>query len=353
MKFQLGIAACLLAGCATQPAWGHRTQIEPGPNPGQTAQRDGGGNPTSPPTARLAITTGPPTTLRIGVEFLPPERETRAAIHTVIDRPASRARETRVTATPNLVERCLVPEARHTWALSTTDLEAIDNPFARETLRFMDDMVREDRRRTLREVRLPFLERWQPDELELSQPLWSEQTIAEARAEWVHDNGPRVLSRPFRRLLRRFPLVTDLELRLDDFRSSFVPMSRPYRQTHTRHRSLGRLSMRLHASNLGDPVEIVYINSGVRLGSSQERGKLALDVPLSPDLELTVRTHYDYFTSQSHLRADLAYRLSQTASLRFAVGNDMDFLSTSSIYSLFEAPMDGSPGLLMYAVHVF
>ena len=39
--------------------------------------------------------------------------------------------------------------------------------------------------------------------------------------------------------------------------------------------------------------------------------------------------------------------------VRLAAGDDMDFLSTSSIYSLFEAPMDGAPGLLLYAVHIF
>jgi len=53
------------------------------------------------------------------------------------------------------------------------------------------------------------------------------------------------------------------------------------------------------------------------------------------------------------VRLDLAWRRSASTSVHVAVGDDMDFLSTSSLYSLFESPMDGSPGLVLYAVHVF
>jgi hypothetical protein len=52
-------------------------------------------------------------------------------------------------------------------------------------------------------------------------------------------------------------------------------------------------------------------------------------------------------------RVDLSYHPSLSTSLHVALGDDMDFLSTSSIYSLFESPMDGSPGIVLYAVHVF
>ncbi len=334
MKLQLGIAACLLAGCASQPRWGHSS------------------DPAGIPATATSIATARPTTvLRIGVEFLPPELEEREP--PIVERTIPRRPE-RLAETPTtLTERRLVPDARHTWALSSTDFAAIDDPFARETLRFMDDLVREDRRRTEREVRLPFLEQWRPADLELSQPLWSEQAIAEEQAEWVHDNGPRVLSRPARRLLRRFPLVTAFEVQVDDFRSSFVPLSKPYRDAHKKHRKLGRLSMRLHASRRGDPLEVVYINHGVRLGTSQDRGRLSIDWPLLDNLSFNLNSHYEYYTYRTHIRADLSYRYSPTTSVRFAVGDDMNFLSTSSIYSMFEAPMDGSPGLLMYAVHIF
>ncbi|MCA8952924.1 MAG: hypothetical protein KDE27_25665 [Planctomycetes bacterium] len=330
MKFQLGIAACLLAGCATQPAaWGHRRE-------GALA-------------ADRMFTPHRAAILQIGVEYLPPEDE--SAIPEV-DRTAVGTPESSAPAPTTLVERRLVPDGRHTWALSATDLAAIDDPFARETLRFMDDLVREDRRRGEREVRLPFLE-WQPADLDLGQRLWNEETLANAQAEWVHQNGARVLSRPFRRMLRRFPLVSDLEFEVDDFRSSFVPLSEPYQQTHDEHRDLGRISLRLHASDLQDPLEIAWLRSGFKIATSQDRGRVSLDVPLCECVSFAVRSQYDYLTERTHLRADVAYRHSATTSLRFAIGDDMDFLSTSSIYSVFEAPMAGGPGLLLYAVHIF
>ena len=126
------------------------------------------------------------TTLRIGVEYLPPEIDANSRPE--VDRTV-RSRPERLTPPPtSLVERSLVPEGRHTWALSADDLSAIDDPIERETLRFVDDLVREDRRLTEREVRLPFLD-WQPADLDLGHRLWSEEAIAEAQRQWVDENG--------------------------------------------------------------------------------------------------------------------------------------------------------------------
>ena len=113
------------------------------------------------------------------------------------------------------------------------------------------------------------------------------------------------------------------------------------------------MSVRLHTSDLADPVELAYIRSGIRIGTSQESGKLSIDWDLSATLRLELRARADYATHEEHLRADLAYRHSPTTSLHVSIGDDMDFLSTSSIYSLFETPMDGAPGLVLYAVHIF
>lgn len=331
MNHRYGYVALLLAGCTVQPI------AELRPVETQLA-RHHSEIPTMAPT------------LRIGVEYLPPERN--AATSPEVEATITARPERSSRAATTLVERSRVPEARHTWALGAEDLAAIDNPVARATLQFVDDLVREDKRRTEREVRLPFLD-WEPAELDVGQRLWSEVEIAEAQGEWVGENGTSLLSRPMRQVIRRFPLVSELELTLDEFRSSFVPMSEPYRQSHAAERKLGRLSVRLHASDLDDPVEIVYMRSGLRVGSSRERGKLAIDWPLTENVSLTLRSRRNWITEESRLRADLAYRHSATTSVRLAAGDDMDFLSTSSIYSLFEAPMDGSPGFLLYAVHIF
>src|SRR5690606_18410390 len=109
-----------------------------------------------------------------------------------------------------------------------------------------------------------------------------------------------------------------------------------------------------HTRDLSDPMEVVYIHhSGVRIGSSRTTGKLSLDFNLTETLNFTLRARSDYETGKSVIRTDLIYRPSHNMSVHLAAGDDMDFFATSSLYSLFESPMDGSAGLLLYAVHTF
>ena len=91
----------------------------------------------------------------------------------------------------------------------------------------------------------------------------------------------------------------------------------------------------------------------VRVGSSQEHCKFGLNLPLTETINLELRTRTEYATEHTGFRVDLSYRPTLSTSMHVALGDDMDFLSTSSIYSLFESPMDGSPGLVLYAVHIF
>lgn len=332
LNLRLGIAVCLLAGCATQP---------PTPIPDAIASAE----------ARLAAVLTAGAMPRIGVEFLPPETPADTAAPELSAAPTRRAPPP--PAEPQrLVDRVRVREDVHTWRLSVADLEAVDDPIAREALRFCDDLVREDRRRTQREVRLPFLE-WRPPEIDLGAKLWSDERIGEIRAQWVDDHLGSLLGSPFRHLLRRLPLVSDFEVSLDDFRSSFVPGTEPYLRTHDDGSSFGRVSLRVHAGNPSDPIEVAYLNGGARVVASRDRTKLGYEVQLGERVGLEVRATRDYRTNHDVFRIDLGFRHSPTTSFHVALGDDMDFLSTSSIYSLFETPMDGSPGMLVYAVHVF
>jgi hypothetical protein len=123
--------------------------------------------------------------------------------------------------------------------------------------------------------------------------------------------------------------------------------------THQDEPNLGRVSMRVRANDLRDPVEIAYMKSGVRIGTSQGMLKLGYSHRLTDDIDFTVRPRLDYATGAWHVRADLAWTLSHTTSLHLTAGDNLDFLATSNFYSLFDSPMDGSPGLLFYAVHLF
>jgi len=330
---QLGILVCLLAGCVGQP-----TIADP-PSRGS-------------PDGHLAIFAGRPLVLRIGIEHLPPDSE------------GPNDPLPRVEAQPRLAPPAPVPAARserrrepdaahrHTWALSTGDLTAIDDPLARETLHFVQDLVEEDLNRSRREVTMPFLGVHDQDP-DAGPLLDSERELLAAQEEWIQDRGPSLMRRPLQQMLRRLPFVEQVELEFDDWRSDHLPLTESRRLAHDDPGSSGHVSVRVRVSDPGDPVEIAYVHSGIRLGTSQDRAKLSLDFDLSDTVRLELRASTDYATDQRHLRADVAYRPSITTSLHVSLGDDMDFLSTSSIYSLFETPMDGSPGLVLYAVHLF
>ena len=336
VRFQLGILSCLLAGCVTQPT---------APDPRLALGL--------PKAAEARTPAG--MMLRIGVEYLPPEtnqdvEEPIADVSYTFDEAPPPQKQEPERSRTNLRRRAEDPP--HPWAMTISDLNAIDDPVAREALHFVDDLMREDQRRVRREVRMPFFE-WQPTDLEGGPKLWSEQRTIESQEEWIHEHGPGLLQKPLRQLLRRLPIAREVEVGLQDFRSDHVPFSEPYRLAHGDQRRLGRMSVRLRTGDLSDPVEIAYMKSGVRISTSQTAGKLSIDWPFAERWELQLRTRTDYDTHEHHVRADLVFWPNPSTSIHLSAGNDLDFLSTSSIYSLFESPMDGSPGLLLYAVHTF
>ena len=182
--------------------------------------------------------------------------------------------------------------------------------------------------------------------------LRADERQIEDEAIWATDHGMGLLKRPLRHLLKRLPIVRDAELRLDEFKSDNVPLSKAYRHSH-RSRSPGRVSIRLSTTDSYDPVELVCIHSGVRIASNQERLRLGVRRDLADNLMFELRSRCDYDSESWRLRADLSWTVSDRTSLHFLAGDDLDFLTTSTTYSLFDSPMDGSPGLLVYAVHLF
>lgn len=339
VRFQLAVVGCLLAGCALQPT------AAP-PHPTALARAVVVPASTADSLPRLVAGLPPPTfAVRIGVEHLPPEAatEVRPRCEVLSMAPAPARRPLREAARP---DRARAAAEQPFLAAATED------PLAREALQFVNDMVEADRRRVEREVGLPFFE-FQAVDPDRGPLLNSERDLATDHELWLQANGRTLLQRPLRQMLRRLPLVRDLEVEFEDFRADHVPWTEPYAQAHARERMLGRISLRVHASDAHDPVEVAWVHSGLLLGSSQQTGKLGFRLPLSEDLRLELRARTDYATEEFGLRLDLTWRASARTSLHAAVGDDMDFLSTSSLYSLFESPMDGAPGLVVYAAHVF
>lgn len=334
-----GILCCLLAGCVVQP-----TGTDPHP---EQARR---------PLAALPA----PTTLRIGLEFLAPEQDDAAPPVRVepVDRRRSslmaldEARARRAPTPVSLRERVDALARRHTWTLDAGDLAAMADPVARETLYFLEDFLDEDRRSAEREVRVPFFD-WQHHEATDDPVLTSEFTLQNARDEWIHEHGPGLLQRPLRRMLRRIPIAREVEVAVDDWRSDNVPFSEPYLQAHRDEHNLGRLSMRLHTDDWTDPVELFYVRRGIRIGTSQNYAKVSWNLPLTDTLRLELRGRREYDGSDFGWRCNLVYQHSPRTSINLSAGDDLEFLSTSSIFSLFDSPMDGEAGVVLYAVHVF
>lgn len=338
MKQWLGPLLCLLAGCSMQPGV-HRPHAH--------------GNPTGP-TSDLQLPQLPPTVLRVGMEHLPPNATAERDASPIRveglggNEPAARRNGARPATTSPADRR-----RDHVWTMSADDFAAIDDPVARETLHFVHDLVGEDQRRARREVGTPLLT-WQARAaLDDDQLLPVPGTRQQEQAEWFQTEAPRLLQRPLRLLARRLPWIQAFEDEVDDFRSDHVPLSAPYRSAHEDDSRFGRLSLRLRVNDPSDPAEVVWIHRGVRIGTGQSRLKLGFVRDLGKDFALSVHTSSDYDTGRMALRADLTWYLSPTTNLHFVVGDQLDFLATSSPFSLLQSPADGTPGLAIHAVHVF
>jgi hypothetical protein len=304
------------------------------------------------PVDNLALAPAlPVSVLRIGLEHLPPERAEQE--------PSLERLQPLTTAPrrPRLDERrgrLLQPEderGRHIWTMDATELAAIHSPLAREALQFVDDLMLEDRRRVRGEVREPFFQ-YQPIH-DGQLVLWSEQAMAQQRSEWLHENGPSLLRKPLQRLWRRLPLLRDLELTLDSLRTNHLPMTQNYQQAHGSKRARGRVSVRVRPGNLDDPVEVVFMHSGLRVGSSQTVGKLSFGRQLTEKLWAELHARLNYETRRHTARINLTYWLTQTTRFHFAFGDELDFLPSASAFSFLDNPGQERTGFLLYAVHTF
>jgi hypothetical protein len=355
-----GILACLLAGCSVQPpkaeANAQATCIAAGSITHNTSS-DKDFRPHHGALTAVLAALAKGRHLRLGVEYLPPRDggEENPVEPVALNRPTTSRAAGPLTGTLRPGRQPLVDLRRadvHTWAMNSEDLSVIRDPLAEQTLLFLDDLMGEDRRRLKRELGTPVLVLQSQDLQSPNLPLHADLLQAEDEAVWMTEYGARLLQRPTKRLLRRLPFVQSFELELDEFKSENVQFSEAWQRAHDRsHRP--RLSVRLHTSDLKNPVELNLLQAGVRVGSSQERLKLGFQRNLTDRLHLEIRSRHDYARADWRLRADLSWTFTDRSSVHLVAGDDLDFLTTSTAYSLFESPMDGSPGMLLYAVHHF
>lgn len=341
MRFPLGMLGCVLAGCVAQPTTSN-------PCPSAISERTHDSQPAQGSLLGLAPAGS---ILRIGIEHLPPDErmahasDVRVESLTVGGDTPLRGQEPRRRTSADV-------DAARTHVLTDIDLAAIDDPFAREALHFMIDLVQTDQRRVRRTGGNPLLDFYLPDQ-ERGPLLVGEQLLLADQEEWLQEHGPALLQRPMRQLLRRLPLVQQLEFDFRDFRTDNLPLSGPTRQANEPRNGGMRVSVRVHLDDLGDPLEVMFSDNGMRIGTSQEIGKLGYQIALSDELLLELRARTEYASGDHAVRVDLSYRPGFFTSYHLSVGDDMDFLSMSPLYSLLESPIDGAPGLVLYVVTVF
>jgi len=293
----------------------------------------------------------PASILRIGLEHLPPERAEQEPRLERLQPLAAAPRRARDDERRGSLLQPDAGRSRHIWTMDATELAAIHNPVAREALQFVDDLMFEDWRRVRREVREPFFQYQPIHDGQLI--LWSEQAMAQQRSEWLHENGPNLLRKPLQRLWRRMPLLRDLELTLDSLRTNHLPLTQNYEEARGGKRTRGRISVRVRPSNSDDPVEVVFMHSGVRIGSSQTVGKLTIGRQVTDKLWAELHARVDYETRRHSARINLTYWLTQTTRFHFAYGDGLDFLPSASAFSVLDAPGQERTGFLLYAVHTF
>jgi hypothetical protein len=371
----------LLAGCAMQPD-------------GETTRRPAPAERTQAPLAPAPLALAP----RVGIEYLPPHGAGRvAAEHLTPVAPSAAVLLHRVAISSDLVAavgsgqfadlafaahgqraatqvevaavsedpRRPAAEARAAerpvppWERSEAEIAAIEDPLERFTLSFLHNIVSKERRRIQRELGATVLF----TRLRTVSTDHRLETILDARDREDQETlfrryGISLLKKPLQRTLRQSTFIQDLELVLESVKAEAFPLSEAYQESHGDRWKLGRISVRLHPSDASDPVEVVYIRSGWRIGTSEEQLKVAYTMEISPDLSFAIRGQYGYRTDYLDMWGNLRYDVNPDTRLHLLVGTNLDLLTGTTMFPLVQSPVvlpaaDESTGLLVYVEHFF
>lgn len=329
------LLALLLAGCASLPR---------APGPASTAK-----SPHEP------LLPSAPTTARLGVEFLH-EMVRRETPLTVTDDP--------VRVEPKAPPRSFAPVAgpsepeKPALDLSRAAISRVPDTAERMTLRFLHELLGEDRLRVQRDIGAPILNthlrQWNSEMfLTAADRAESEDHYAE-----VLQYQGRMVNRPLRKVLKELPVVREVELAVDDFKASYVPLSGEYQQASGKRLGWGRVSVRMHLSDSSDPVELAYLNDGFRVASGQELLKLGYETWLDESLRFGISTDYSYGDGRWKAWGQMTYEVNRRTHIYCSIGDSMDLLTSTAMYPLITSPFelpaaDSSLGILIYVEHLF
>lgn len=333
MKTLAGLSLALVTGCTMVPV-----------------QRD-----SERPTSSVPLPSSGATMVRVGVEYLPPDSELAetADYHaTGSDEDRTPAESQSAMVVSPLAEAEPPPEnprfdeLQVRWELARDEIRRKRNSVERVTLRFLSELMGDDRKRVQRALGTPLL----GSQLRLaSDPLsnFLDERDREDHQRLLTKNGTRMIRRPIRNALKELPILNDVELAIHQFKTE-----NPYVPKRSSRR-FGRVSVRIRVSHFEDPIEIYFVHSGVRVGSSLDYFKASYTAHLTQGLSLRLRSRYDYDDSGLRLFGNLEYKLNEYTTIHALAGNRINTLSGPATYPGGPQSDEKTKGVLIYVEHLF
>ncbi|MHC4514697.1 MAG: hypothetical protein ACYTGW_14870 [Planctomycetota bacterium] len=373
MRKLFGVWLLVAAGCATPPAGPASTNSEP------PRAWPGMAMPVPPPPVPLA---------RVGVEYLAPAARTAdIAGLEEIGRPPWPGTEAAGPLPPvvsdplaGLLEpvdevevfslrddppidgpRWLDPSSEASekphalmlgMDLSRERIASVEHPVERMGLRFLREVVGDDRRRVDRALGSPILTS-QLGYLSPNVPMtYVDRRDQENHLQLIRRYGTRLLRRPARRALKELEIVNTVERALKKFKAVHIPLTGEYQREH-RQRHRGRFSMHLSASDLTDPAELYYRHSGWKIGGGLTTARLSYSKHLTDNMLLNLRSSIGYDDQNVKVLGRVAFKVSQTTTLNLSAGNDITVLTSPVTYTGMPPDQERSEGFVFYVEHMF
>ncbi len=238
------------------------------------------------------------------------------------------------------------------WHFDDESLSRMGDRREQVVLRFVDDLLGADRRRLQHHLGAPVvLTRLSQSRLPALQTAFDER-LADDQASHDHRVLQSLLRKPLRRAAVRLSILDDFQAEIEAFKRGNVPLSAEYQEVHGGP-GLGRVSMRVRPSRLEDPIELTWVNSGLRLGTSQEYLKLRYTWRCAPDTFASVSWHSPYDHRDDHLAASLEWRPEPDLRLNISISDRMQFLDGPTAWTGASSPIDGDGGVLFYVEQLF
>jgi len=329
----------------------------------------------------MPVPPAPVLALRVGVEYLPPERPgvdlplpgTPGKL-TLSDGPSDSldplAGPVERTPVQVLPPREPIPD-RPSWRrepspgssrsaelvesidLSRERIARVKDTSERMGLRFLREVLGPEHRRVQRSVGALIMTS-QFGYLSPDVPMtYVDERYREGQQLRMKRYGTRLLRKPARRALKELSIVSSAEKALDEFKAVHIPLSGSYQRRHNKsHR--GRFSMHLgRGSESADRVEIYYLRSGWKIGSGPNNARVLYSKYLTDKLRLKLRSSFAYADQDVKLLGTLAFQLSPQTTVNLSAGNDMTVLTGPQTYLGTPPVEERSQAIAFYVEHMF